>query len=169
MKLKVAGFLDNTVTNGEGLRCALFLSGCYHNCIGCQNKAMQDFSYGEDVEIDDIVKRINHNIPLIRGVTFSGGEPFEQANGLCILADKLKKKDINIWCYTGYTFEEIVNSNSTNKLNLLKHVDVLVDGKFEKDLTEGAPKYVGSRNQRIIDVKKSLIKKTVVSYKKAKK
>jgi anaerobic ribonucleoside-triphosphate reductase activating protein len=164
MKLKVAGFLDNTMVNGEGLRSALFLSGCNHNCEGCHNKAMQDFSYGDYIEIEQILERINLNVPLISGVTFSGGEPFEQAKELSILAEKVKDNNLNIWCYTGYTLEQILESNDTDKLKLLEHIDVLVDGKFEKELMKGALKHTGSRNQRIISVKESLIKGSVVSY-----
>lgn len=153
MKLRVAGFLDNTMVNGKGLRSALFLSGCNHNCEGCQNKEMQSFKYGDDVELEKINERIKKNIPLIRGVTFSGGEPFEQAKQLTELAKKIKEENLDIWCYTGYTIEEILKSQDEHKLNLLKQLDVLVDGKFQKHLMEGALKYTGSRNQRIINLK----------------
>ena len=78
MNLRVAGFLDNTMVNGKGIRSALFLSGCNHNCDECQNKEMQNASYGDDIEVEDILNRIKSNMPLIKGVTFSGGEPFEQ-------------------------------------------------------------------------------------------
>lgn len=153
MNLKVSGFLDNTMVNGEGLRSALFLSGCNHNCDGCHNKEMQSFQYGDEVELKKILDRIKSNVPLISGVTFSGGEPFEQAKGLSILAKLIKNEGLNIWCYTGYTFEEIVESGDTYKLNLLSYIDVIIDGKFEKNLVEGALKYTGSRNQRIIKLK----------------
>lgn len=156
MKLQVAGFLDNSMVNGRGLRSVLFLSGCKHNCAECHNKAMQEFDYGDKVNIDDLLNRIKNNIPLINGVTFSGGEPFEQAKELQALAQKVKNEELNLWCYTGYTYEEILQSNDDHKIKLLKHIDVLVDGKFEKDLTEGSCKYAGSRNQRVIDVQESL-------------
>ncbi|WMJ79853.1 anaerobic ribonucleoside-triphosphate reductase activating protein [Clostridium sp. MB40-C1] len=161
--LQVAGFLDNSTVNGKGLRSVLFVSGCNHNCIGCHNKDMQNFSYGDKVSLDYVFNRIQHNIPLISGVTFSGGEPFEQAKQLTILAKKIKDKDLNLWCYTGYTYEEILQSNDTNKLNLLKHIDVLIDGKFNESLKDDAPKYLGSTNQRIIDVKKSLQSKKIIT------
>jgi anaerobic ribonucleoside-triphosphate reductase activating protein len=164
MKLKVAGFLDNTMVNGEGLRSALFLSGCKHNCEGCHNKAMQDYSYGDYIEVQQILDRINFNVPLIKGVTFSGGEPFEQAKELSILAEKIKDYKLSIWCYTGYTLEQILESKDTDKLKLLEYIDVLVDGKFQKDLMKGALKYTGSKNQRIISVKESLSTGKIVSY-----
>ncbi len=156
MELQVAGFLDNSMVNGKGLRSVLFVSGCNHNCEGCHNKVMQAFDYGDKVNIDDLLNRIKHNVPLINGVTFSGGEPFEQAKGLSVLAEKVKKQGLNLWCYTGYTYEKILQSNDEHKIKLLKYIDVLVDGKFEKNLTEGSSKYAGSSNQRIINVQESL-------------
>ncbi|QGU96530.1 anaerobic ribonucleoside-triphosphate reductase activating protein [Clostridium bovifaecis] len=164
MKLQVAGFLDNTMVNGEGLRSALFLSGCSHKCDGCHNEAMQDYNYGEEIEIDTLIDRIQCNMPLIRGVTFSGGEPFDQAYPLSILAKNIKNMGLSLWSYTGYTFEEIINSREEGKLKLLEQVDVLIDGRFEKGLMEGAKKYAGSRNQRLIDVKDSIRLKTVVMW-----
>ena len=154
MNLRVAGFLDNTMVNGKGIRSALFLSGCNHNCDECQNKEMQNANYGDDIEVEDILNRIKSNMPLIKGVTFSGGEPFEQCRELTVLANKLKEENLDIWCYTGYTFEQILKDK--DKFKLLKSVDVLIDGKFDKRLKEGAKKYTGSSNQRIIDVKSSL-------------
>lgn len=165
MKLRVAGFLDNTMVNGEGLRSTLFLSGCSHKCNGCHNEAMQDCNYGEEIDIDTLINRIRCNAPLIRGVTFSGGEPFEQAYPLSILAESIKNMGLSLWSYTGYTFEEIISSKEEGKLKLLGQVDVLIDGKFEKSLMEGTQKYTGSRNQRIIDVKESLRFEAAVIWK----
>ena len=95
-------------------------------------------------------------MPLIKGVTFSGGEPFEQAEALHELALKIKEKGLDIWCYTGYKIEDIINSGDDKKIALLKEVDILVDGKFDKNLVDNPLKYTGSSNQRIIDVKKFL-------------
>ncbi|MBP1743494.1 MAG: nrdG [Firmicutes bacterium] len=149
-RLQVAGFLDNSLVNGEGLRSVLFVSGCRHKCPGCHNAAMQDFSYGDTVSLKEILGRIESNVPLIKGVTFSGGDPFEHAETLSELADSIKAMGLNIWCYSGYTYEEIVRSNDESKINLLNKIDVLVDGRFDSAQKEGAPKYAGSRNQRII-------------------
>lgn len=160
MNLRVAGFLDNTMVNGKGIRSVLFLSGCQHNCKECHNKDMQNFNYGEDVDIEDILNRIKSNIPLIKGVTFSGGEPLEQSRELSLLAEKIKKENLDIWCYTGYTFEEILKCD--NKKELLKYIDVLVDGKFKMELKEGAQKYTGSRNQRIINVKETFRQNRII-------
>jgi len=148
--LQVAGFLDNSLVNGDGLRSVLFVSGCRHHCPGCHNKAMQDFKYGDAVNLEDILRRIKNNIPLIKGVTFSGGDPFEHSEALSELADGIRAMGLSIWCYSGYTYEEIVGSMDEKKLNLLNKIDVLVDGRFEQNLKEGALKYTGSRNQRVI-------------------
>lgn len=166
MEIQLAGFLDNSLVNGEGIRSVVFVSGCRHNCEGCHNKAMQDFNYGDTIEIDHVFRRIKNNIPIINGVTFSGGEPFEQPKALFELAKKVKKQGLDIWCYSGYTFEEILNSGDFDKIKLLTEIDVLIDGKFKKELTDGAPKYAGSRNQRIIDVKASLRCKKITIYSK---
>ncbi|MFU0800598.1 MAG: anaerobic ribonucleoside-triphosphate reductase activating protein [Xylanivirga thermophila] len=156
MDLQIAGFLDNSLVNGEGLRFVVFVSGCRHNCDGCHNREMQDFQYGKRMDVGDILKKIEDNMPLIKGVTFSGGEPFEQAEALHELALKIKEKGLDIWCYTGYKIEDIINSGDDKKIALLKEVDILVDGKFDKNLVDNPLKYTGSSNQRIIDVKKFL-------------
>lgn len=164
-KLQVAGFLDNSLVNGQGLRSVLFLSGCHHNCKGCHNKVIQDFCYGEKVDIEDVFFRIKRNIPIIRGVTFSGGEPFEQANILWKLARSVKGEGLNIWCYTGYTFEYILNNlDNEGWKELINIVDVLVDGRFEEDKVAKDLKYIGSSNQRIINVRESLKNNKVIAY-----
>lgn len=162
--LQVAGFLDNSLVNGLGLRSVVFVSGCNHNCKGCHNKEMQSFCYGDKVSLKDILKRIENNIHLIRGVTFSGGEPLEYINELVILAEKIKKLGLNIWCYTGYTFQYIKEEAKTNnELNkLIKLIDVLVDGRYDDSKKDETLRYRGSSNQRIIDVKKSLNKDKVI-------
>lgn len=152
MKIRIAGFLDNSMVNGEGLRAVVFVSGCNHNCKGCHNAEMQNFCYGEEMDIDDILKRIKKN-PIIRGVTFSGGEPFEQAKALSELARLLKEAGLNIWCYTGYTYEQLLERKETNQLQLLSHIDVLVDGPFMEEHKDGAAQYTGSSNQRVIKLK----------------
>lgn len=150
MKLQVAGFLDNSLVNGKGLRAVLFVSGCNHNCRGCHNQEMQNFNYGQSMDISQVLARIKENIPIITGVTFSGGEPFDQPHPLCKIAQSIKALGLNLWCYTGYTFEQIKNSHDPDKQKLLEYIDVLVDGPFVEKLKENAPKYTGSRNQRII-------------------
>ncbi len=146
--LQVAGFLDNSAVNGDGLRSVVFLSGCHHHCPGCHNLDMQDPAYGENVSTEDILLRIENNMPLITGVTISGGEPFLQAAALLALLKKIKALKLNSWVYTGYTYSEICK-NENFKL-LLPWIDVLVDGPFQQELLTNDSPYVGSTNQNII-------------------
>ncbi len=147
MKLQVAGFLEHSTVNGLGFRSVVFVSGCPHVCPSCQNKVMQDFSYGELLSISEIFKRIMKNRPLLDGVTFSGGEPFEQCEALIELAKLIKSEDLNLWCYSGYTYE--VLQKDPYKKHLLSYIDVLVDGPFVKSLSHSELKFRGSSNQHI--------------------
>lgn len=167
IKLQTAGFLDNSLVNGVGLRSVVFVSGCRHNCEDCQNAEMQNFSYGEELSIENIYERIKDNLPIIKGVTFSGGEPLEQAVALAELGSRVKELGLNLWCYTGYTFEYILKhaNDRAGFKKLLEATDVLVDGRFEKDKTSPDLKYRGSTNQRIINVKESLKEDKIITFK----
>lgn len=166
MKLQIGGFLDNSLVNGDGMRSVIFVSGCMHNCESCQNEFMQDFNYGDSASIQDILEKIKKNIPIIKGVTFSGGEPFESAAALSKLSEKIRDLGLSIWCYSGYTYEELINSGDNDKLRLLRLIDVLIDGKFNEALMGGASKYTGSSNQRIIDIGKSILENQIVIWNK---
>lgn len=160
--LRLAGIAYESLVNGPGIRRVFFAQGCNHNCDGCHNPDTHNFCGGEVKFIDDLLDDIKDNC-IIRGVTFSGGEPFEQAEGFSYLAKELRKLGINnIWCYTGYTIEKII-SNKDNKYwhSLLNSIDVLVDGKFIIDKKTETMKYRGSSNQRVIDVKKTLEYKNI--------
>lgn len=147
MNLQVAGFLEHSTVNGEGLRSVLFVSGCNHACPGCQNEAMQDPVFGESIPLSAIYERIMKNKPIIDGVTFSGGEPFDQYMELAELAKQLKAQDLTIWCYTGYTYSEL--KQDPHKRVLLDLVDILVDGPFIASSSNENLKYRGSSNQHI--------------------
>lgn len=166
MKLQIGGFLNNSLVNGEGIRAVVFVAGCIHNCIGCQNESMQDFHYGDCVLIEDIMQKIKNNMPIIKGVTLSGGEPFESAMALSKLSEGVRELGLDIWCYSGYTYDEIINSGDKDKLRLLKLIDVLIDGKFDESLKAGSAKYIGSSNQRIINAKKSILRNQIVMWSK---
>ena len=166
MEIQIGGFLDDSLVNGDGMRSVIFVSGCVHNCVGCQNEAMQDFNYGDYVSTYDILQKIKNNMPIIKGVTFSGGEPFESAIALSKLAEEVRELGLNIWCYSGYTFEEITHREDSDKLRLLRLVDVLIDGKFDEKLKAGASRYTGSSNQRIIDVQKSILENQIILWSK---
>lgn len=148
--LQVAGFLDNSTVNGPGIRSVIFLSGCYHNCEGCQNACIQSPSVGDCMKVSDLVTRVKENLAYINGVTISGGEPFLQ--DFTSLVKELKNLGLNVWVYTGYTYEELLSLPTKNIKEELKYIDVIVDGKFDINLTEGAPKYAGSTNQTFVSL-----------------
>lgn len=159
------------VANGEGVRVSVFVSGCNHHCKGCFNECAWDFNYGNkftEKQEEEVLKDLDHD--YISGLTLLGGEPLEPANqaGLLPLVKKAKEKfpDKKIWCYTGFDFEKDVvgkmaKENETTK-ELLKYLDVVVDGKFEEDKKDLKLKFRGSSNQRIIDVQESLKEKQPV-------
>ena len=152
------------VTNGPGIRTTLFVSGCTHNCEGCFNKEQQDFNYGNKFtkETEDEFIQLTKN-KQIKGVNILGGEPMQQImdDTLLNLLKRIKlETDKPIWLWSGYTFEEIVNN--PKRLEILREVDVLIDGKFQADKRDIMLKYRGSANQRVIDVKKSLEQGNVV-------
>ena len=154
--IRLSGIAYESLVNGPGMRRVLFAQGCNHNCKGCFNPETHDFNGGELKDIDEIVKDILEN-PILKGVTFSGGDPLEQADKFAYIAQKLRANNLNIWCYTGYTFEEILKNKEQRKgwSELLNNIDVLVDGKFD-ETKKGELRYRGSSNQRIIDINKTL-------------
>lgn len=161
--VRIAGVVKESIVDGPGIRFVVFAQGCKHNCPGCQNPQTHSFTGGTLVDIDFILEQIKKN-PLLDGVTLSGGEPFEQAEGLSELARKVKELGLNVMTYTGYTYEEIMTG--CGKIegwdSLLNATDILVDGRFEIDKKNILLKFRGSENQRIIDVKKTIGEKRVV-------
>ncbi|MCJ7842463.1 anaerobic ribonucleoside-triphosphate reductase activating protein [Lederbergia sp. NSJ-179] len=148
--MKIMNILHDSVVDGEGLRTVVFLAGCPHFCKGCHNPKSWNFRNGTDMTVEEVFQEVTSN-PL-SNVTLSGGEPFFQAEEVAPLAKALKKAGKNIWIYSGYTFEQLVQSEDPSKLELLHHCDVLVDGPFlleERDLTLA---FRGSKNQRIIQL-----------------
>ena len=152
------------VANGEGVRVSVFVSGCNHHCKGCFNQCAWDFNYGNkftEKEIDKVIEYLDHD--YINGLSLLGGEPLEKQNqiGLLPLVKKVKEKFPNkdIWCYTGFDFEkdvvENMSKNNDTTKELLKYIDVIVDGKFEEDKKDLKLKFRGSSNQRVLDVKQS--------------
>ena len=155
--IRLSGIAYESLVNGPGMRRVFFAQGCKHNCKGCFNQDTHDFNGGEERDMDELISDTLKN-PILRGVTFSGGDPWEQADKFAYMARAFKENGLNIWSYTGYTFEYILE-NKDNRLGwneLLDNIDILVDGKFEEEKTQDGLKYRGSTNQRIIDVKESL-------------
>ena len=152
--VKLAGIVPDSIVDGPGLRTTLFAQGCPHHCPGCHNPETWSFDGGTEATTDLILGIVRFN-PLSRGVTFSGGEPFAQAEGFAEIAKALHEGGYEVASYTGYTFEALLSGTEAQK-ELLRHLDILIDGPFllaEKSLE--VP-FRGSRNQRIIDVPKSL-------------
>ena len=154
------------VANGLGVRVSLFVSGCRRHCPECFNKEAQDFKYGKpftDKEITFIESKLQ--LPQVRGLSLLGGEPMEIENvtELLPLCEYLKSTYTNkdIWCYTGYTYEELLNRNNIATKEILKYIDILVDGDFQIDKKSLSLKFRGSSNQRIIDIQKTLKTKNI--------
>lgn len=162
--INVAGILSNSLANGPGLRYVLFVQGCSHHCPGCQNEHTWEFGKGKDMSIQDIVDDIISN-PFIDGVTISGGEPFDQSEELYKLVSVLKMHKKNVMIYTGYKYEELINRAICRSeemqwpLRVLRQIDILVDGEFDKDNLDLSERFCGSKNQRILYLKNGKIVK----------
>lgn len=163
MELRIAGTANDSIVDGPGIRFTIFTQGCPHHCEGCHNPQTHDFSGGTITNTDELLKRIKSN-PLLDGVTFSGGEPFCQAEALAELGTKIKALGLNIVTYTGYTFEELYADRHKNGFGeLLSVTDYLIDGPFVLAQKNWEIRFRGSSNQRIIDVAESLRTGTAVT------
>ena len=158
--MRYAGIIKNDIAAAPGVCVSFFTQGCPHHCFGCHNPETWNINNGKDYTIQDIIKELNTHCNL----TLSGGEPFIQAKQLTelILEYKKIKPELNVWVYSGYTYEEIVKDPI--KLELLRQCNVLVDGHFELDKKIRGLKFRGSANQRIIDVQKSLKEGGTILY-----
>ena len=159
--LRIAGTANDSIVDGTGIRFTVFTQGCPHKCEGCHNPETHAFDGGSEITIDELFEKIKAN-PLLDGVTFSGGEPMCQTKALKKLAEKIRSIGLNIWIYSGYTFEEIIAD--AEKKSLLEMADVLVDGRFEEKNRTLDLLFRGSVNQRIIKVAESLEKSTAVLW-----
>ena len=160
--MRIANTVNDSIVDGHGLRYAVFTQGCPHHCEGCHNPQTHDFNGGMLVDTDDLFNEIIKD-KLLDGVTFSGGDPFCQCKPLTELARKIRAYKgfivpLNIISYTGYTYEYLVaNANEDNGyIELLKELDYLVDGPFVPAKRSLELKFMGSSNQRFIDVQQSL-------------
>ncbi len=147
--LRIAGFIEESIVDGPGLRFVLFLQGCPIHCPGCQNPQTWDPDGGTLVSSADILDKIRHD-PIVHGVTFSGGEPFEQAKALLPLAVELKKLGYHLMAFSGHTLEQLVPREDC--LKLLDLLDLLVDGPYIEGQRSLELRFRGSRNQRILNI-----------------
>ena len=160
--LKVADVLAESVVDGTGIRTVVFFQGCPRHCPGCHNEPLLPFEGGTEYYAEDLAELILSKMtPIHRGVTFSGGDPLAQADGLLDLVYLLRKAkpDLNIWIYTGYLFEEVKD------LPVIKAINVLVDGPFILEQRDISLPFRGSGNQRIIDIPATFKNNEIVELK----
>lgn len=153
--MRIANYIQDSIVDGPGLRFTLFTQGCPHRCEGCHNSHTHDPADGTEATTDEIIEKLISN-PLTDGVTFSGGEPFEQAESCAVIAVAARGRGLNVWAYSGWTFERLMRDERPGVAEFLALCDVLVDGPFNLSQRSLSLKWRGSANQRIIDVKKSL-------------
>ena len=164
-KIRIAGYVDDSIVDGPGIRFTIFTQGCAHHCFNCHNPETWAFDKGKDVDIDELISKIKRN-PLLQGITLSGGDPLYQVNACLELVKKVKElnSDLDIIIYTGFTFEELANNFKKNNdlLSLLKLSDILIDGKYEDSLRDLTLRFRGSSNQRVINLKKTFLEEKIV-------
>ena len=163
--LRLAGVVNESIVDGPGIRTAVFVQGCPHHCEGCHNSHTWDFNGGYDREVDDIIAAVSKN-PLLKGITLTGGEPFSQAEALTELAEKAHALGLDVFTYSGYTFEELTAGFEEHPewKTLLEQSDYLVDGRFDITQKSLMLRFRGSKNQRLLDVKKSLAENRAISF-----
>ena len=162
MKIRLAADLQtDSIVDGLGIRTVIWTQGCSHNCPSCHNPSTHSFDGGDLVPLDDVIDALE-NLTGQDGVTFSGGDPMFQPKQCAVLAKKVHELGMNVWAYTGFTYEELLEKGSKDILDFLSEIDVLIDGKFELAKKSLDLLFRGSSNQRIIDVPKSIENHKVV-------
>lgn len=150
--MRVLKVVEGTSVDGPHLRTSIYFAGCTHQCPGCHNPQSWDPTGGEEMSEDELMRIIAYNEAP---VTLSGGDPLFQADAVASLTARIKRElGYNIWCYTGYTWERIIEHPQL--LEAVRHIDVLVDGPFIMAQRDLDIHFRGSRNQRIIDVPETL-------------
>lgn len=160
-KLSILNIVHDTTVDGCGFRTAIYSAGCMHQCKGCHNPHSWNIANGTAYAINELVEIIKQD--EFSNVTFSGGDPMMQVDGFRELAKRIKTEtNKSIWCYTGFTYEQIINSDRLS--SILPFIDILVDGRFVEALKDDDLQFRGSSNQRIIDVAKSINNKTPILW-----
>ena len=153
--IRIFGIVHDSIVDGPGLRLAVFFQGCNRGCEDCHNPESWPVSGGRETTSGALLSEIDKN-PLLNGVTFSGGEPLLRAGALIPLAKGIKERGLDLAIYTGWTFEDILKDGDEDVLTLLDYASVLVDGEFRAEEKSMLLAFRGSKNQRILDLKKSL-------------
>lgn len=156
--VRVVRVVEGTSVDGPGLRTSIYVAGCRHQCPGCHNPQTWDFMSGKDMTVDELMEIVRYN-----GfhVTLTGGDPIYQAEALVPLAEAIAKEGLGLWCYTGFTYEELLETADPAVEKLLNLVDVLVDGPFIAAERDTSLRFRGSTNQRLIDIKKTRANKSI--------
>ena len=164
--MRIASTIADSIVDGPGLRFTVFTQGCPHRCPGCHNPDTHDPAGGREVSLEELEGQIAAN-PLIQGLTLSGGEPFLQAGECAKLARWARARGLNVWVYTGYTYEQLLERGDVDTLELLHAAHVLVDGPFVLQRKSYAALFRGSANQRLIDLPASLARGQAVLWTRA--
>lgn len=161
MDLIIMDIVEGTVVDGPGFRTSVYAAGCRHQCPGCHNPQSWDRANGQPVAVEKVAEQLLGD--PFSNITFSGGDPLEQAEAFTMLAKEIKSRSTKtIWCYTGYRFEEVCRSSRLSQI--LPYIDVLVDGRFNQHLKDTNLIFRGSSNQRLVDVRASLHSGTVTLF-----
>lgn len=163
MKIRLFGCSPESIVDGKGLRYSIFVQGCNLDCPDCHNPESHDPQGGYEEDTEKLLGEIFEN-PLLDGVTFSGGEPFLQTQPLIEIGKAVKAKGLNIWIYSGFTFDELIVSEDKKIRELLSLADVLVDGPFSKEERSLELAFKGSKNQRLINVGESLKNNKIILF-----
>ena len=163
--MRIADTIQDSIVDGPGLRFVVFTQGCPHHCPGCHNPGTHDPAGGKEVTVDALEAMLASN-PLTDGLTLTGGEPFLQAEACADLARRTHARGLNVWCYTGYTYEQLCTlaQQQPEVQALLDEIDVLIDGPFLLEQRSLTLKWRGSRNQRVIDMAASRAAGQVVEH-----
>lgn len=157
MLVRIADIVPESYVDGADIRYAIFMQGCLHDCFECQNPETHNLHGGHLVDTEDIISQFKRN-RLLNGITLTGGDPFYQEAAAAELAEAAQNVGLNVWCYTGFNYEDVADAY------LLNFVDVLVDGKFILDQRDLTLAFRGSANQRIIDIPESRRLNTIILW-----
>lgn len=167
VKFKIAGIQEESIVDGPGLRLVIFFQGCPHKCKGCHNPETWSKRGGYVRNIEEVMDLVHRN-PMIKAVTFSGGEPLAQSHAVAELAERLKAEGYDLWLYTGYSWEILTrwlkDAENESIRKILHNVDVVVDGNFQEDKKSLELKFRGSSNQRLIHVLSSITYGRVIEW-----